>query len=77
MLHPVTHELEVAASARQGVVQLTGPYLEPKVQHDAEMIAGSVPGVSSVSYEVGYAIGLDRLGLENDQDRFPRAGITA
>jgi cytidylate kinase len=76
VLHPVTQEVEVAASARQGVVQLTGPYLEPKVQHDTEMIAGSVPGVSSVGYEVGYAVGLERPGLETDRDRFHGTGIT-
>lgn len=77
VLHPVTSEVELAASARQGAVRLTGPYLDPKVQQDTEMIAGSVPGVVSVKYEVGYAVGLERLGLENEQDRFARTGSTA
>ncbi len=76
VLHPVTHEVEVVASASKGSVQLKGPYLEQNVQHDVEIIAGSVPGVASVAYEVGYAVGLDNLGLESDYDRFPHAGIT-
>jgi len=76
VLHPVTREVEVVASARQGAVRLTGPYLDPKVQQDVEMIAGSVRGVKSVGYEVGYAVGLERFGLENEQDRFARTGNT-
>lgn len=74
VLHPVTQELEVAALARGGAVRLVGPYLNPKAQSDVVAIAGSVPGVRSVSYEVGYAEAFEPLGPGRTPDTLPAPG---
>ncbi len=63
VLHPETRHLEIAAAASRGEVRLTGPYLDPAVRRDVEAIAGSVEGVRSVRYEVGYEAAFGPLGL--------------
>lgn len=54
-MDPRTHQLELGATTNDGVLRLEGPYLAEVDRGAVLSIAGSVPGVSSVEYEPGYA----------------------
>ena len=52
---PDTWSLELAANFHAGRLRLEGPYLEPEEIARVEGVARSVPEVSEVTYEPGYA----------------------
>lgn len=53
--NPTTFELEVGATAEDGRVLLEGPYLDESNRSNVLSIARTVPGVTKVQYNEGYA----------------------
>jgi cytidylate kinase len=53
--NPVTFPLEMGAVAKAGAVSLEGPYLDNSALDTVLTTAASVPGVTHVEYEPGYA----------------------
>jgi hypothetical protein len=56
---PRTYEIEVAATAHAGTVQLQGPFLEGARRAAVLEVAGAVPGVATLDYQPGYAPSMD------------------
>ena len=53
--NPQTFPLEIGAAAEQGRLALEGPYLDQAVLDSVVATARSVPGVTAVDYQPGYA----------------------
>lgn len=55
VINPATFELELGASAVEGVVRLVGPQLSDAERREALSTAAAVPGVKQIDYQPGYA----------------------